>query len=168
MWRYLVGAGGALALAGAGVMLFSGHASQPAALLAAAPAAATDGAGGGEQALPDEVPAATARTREERRFGRYDKDRNGQITRDEYLAARRKAYAKLDKDGNGQLSFEEWGAKAIAKFATADHDRSGTMTAAEFVTTRPVRRAARARVNCPPEQRAARAPAEERGDDQEG
>ena len=161
MWRYLAGAGAALALAGAGVMLFSGHASRPAALLPAAPIA-DEAAGGDPQALPDAVPAATARTREERRFGRYDKDRNGQITQAEYLAARRKAFAKLDKDGNGQLTFDEWGAKAIAKFATADHDRSGTMTAAEFATTAVQRNRARVRVNCPPEQQQARGAAEER------
>lgn len=152
MWRYWAGAGAALALAGAGVMLFSGHASRPAALLATAPDAPA--AGGGDQALPDDVPAATARTREERRFGRYDKDRDGQIAREEYLAARRKAFAKLDRNGDGQLSFDEWGAKAIARFATADRDRSGAMTAAEFATTAVTRRARpRARVNCPPQQR---------------
>ena len=162
MWRYLVGAGGALALAGAGVMLFSGHASRPATLLPAAPAASAGEGGGEDQALPDEVPAATARTREERRFGRYDKDRDGQITRDEYLVARRKTFAKLDKDGNGQLSFDEWGTKAIAKFATADRDRSGSMTAAEFATTAVRRRQARARVNCPPAQARRAASAEER------
>ena len=32
-----------------------------------------------------------AKTREERRFGRHDKDKNGAISRDEYLAQRRKA-----------------------------------------------------------------------------
>ena len=144
MWRYLAGAGAALALTGAGVMLFSGHASRPAALLAAAPAAADEAVAGDDGALPDEVPAATARTREERRFGRYDKDRDGKITRDEFLMARRKAFAKLDKDGNGQLSFDEWAAKATAKFAAADHDRSGAMTAAEFATTAVQRRAHRA------------------------
>lgn len=148
MWRYLVGAAGALALAGAGVLMFSGQAT-PNALLPAAPAIAADAAG--EQALPDEAPAATAKTREQKRFGRYDKDKDGAITRDEYLLARRKAFGKLDKDGNGQLSFDEWGIKAITKFATADRDRSGAMNAAEFATTA-VKRKPRARVNCPPAQ----------------
>ena len=151
MWRYLAGAGAALALAGAGVMLFSGHASRPAALLPAAPGLTPAEAGGGEeQALPDTVPAATAKTREERRFGRYDKNKNGEITRDEYLLSRRKAFAKLDRNGDGQLSFDEWGTKAIAKFAGADRDRSGAMNAAEFVTTAVRRKPARTRVNCPP------------------
>ena len=152
MWRFLAGAGAMAALVGAGVMIFSGHASPTQPLLAtrAAPAAA----GGGEaQDLPDTVPAATARTREERRFGRYDKDRNGQITRDEYLVARRKAFGRLDRNGDGQLTFDEWGTKAIAKFTAADRDRSGAMNASEFVTTRVVRRTpARPRADCPPAQ----------------
>lgn len=149
MWRYLVGAGGALALAGAGVMVFSGHAT-PRALLSGAPAAAAGVADEGGAALPDDVPAATAKTREEKRFGRYDKDKDGAVTRDEYLAARRKAFAKLDRDGNGQLSFDEWATKAEAKFATADRDKSGAMNAAEFATTAVKRKAGPARAKCPP------------------
>lgn len=160
MWRFLAGAGAMAALAGAGMMIFSGHASPPQPLLAAVAAPAE--AGGEAQALPDAVPAATARTREERRFGRYDKDRNGQITRDEYLAARRKAFGRLDRNGDGQLSFDEWGTKAIAKFATADRDRSGAMNASEFVTTRVVRRTpARPRADCPPAQRQQAEPQEQ-------
>lgn len=157
MWRYLAGAGAALALAGAGVMVFSGHATAPP-LLASAPAA-TAGADDG-QALPDDVPAATAKTREEKRFGRYDKDRDGSVTRDEYLAARHKAFAKLDKDGNGQLSFDEWAVKAETKFAAADHDRSGAMNPVEFATTA-VKRSKRPRVKCAPTQ--AQAPEEGEG-----
>ncbi|WP_425229892.1 EF-hand domain-containing protein [Sphingomonas sp.] len=162
MWRYLAGAGGALALAGAGVMLFSGHATRQS-LLPAAPAAQANASGDADaQELPDTVPAATEQTREQRRFGRYDKDRNGQITRDEFLAARRKAFQKLDRNGDGQLSFDEWAAKAIGRFATADHDHSGAMSAAEFATTRVVRHA-RARANCPPatQARGRAAPAEQ-------
>lgn len=143
MWRYLVGAAAALALAGAGVLLFSGRAT-PRALLPAAPTAAAD-----QEALPDEAPAASAKTREEKRFGRYDKDKDGAITRDEYLLARHKAFAKLDTNGDGKLGFDEWAIKATTKFAAADADKSGAMTAAEFATTA-VKRKARARVNCPP------------------
>lgn len=156
MWRYLAGAGAALALAGAGVAIFSGHATERS-ILPAAPVAATDEGGDQETALPDTVPAATAKTREEKRFGRYDKDKDGAITRDEYLASRRKAYAKLDRDGNGQLSFDEWAVKATTKFGAADRDKSGAMTATEFATTAVKRKKARARVNCPP----AQAPADE-------
>ena len=158
MWRYLAGAGGALALAAAGVMVFSGHASRPALLPAAPAAAAVEEGGAEEQGLPDTVPAASAKTREAKRFGRYDKDKDGTVTRDEYLASRHKAFAKLDRDGNGQLSFDEWAIKAQTKFAAADRDKSGAMTAAEFATTAVKRKAKRTRVNCPPA-----APAEDQG-----
>ena len=156
MWRYLVGAGAALALAGAGMVIFSGQATQRA-LLPPAPEAQGQDEVGQEQDEPAErVPAATAKTREERRFGRYDKDKDGAITRDEYLVARRKAYAKLDTNGDGRLAFDEWAIKATTKFAGADRDKSGAMTASEFATTA-VKRRARPRANCPP------APVQEEG-----
>ena len=132
MWRYLVGGVAALALAGAGMLLFrSSAATEP--LLPAMPQTAA--AAAEETELPDTVPAASERTREQKRFDRYDKDRDGKITRDEYLTSRRKAYAKLDTNGDGRLSFDEWAIKTTTKFATADRDRSGAMTASEFATT---------------------------------
>ncbi|MFS0736308.1 EF-hand domain-containing protein [Sphingomonas sp. 1P06PA] len=95
-----------------------------------------------------EPPRATEKTREEKRFSRYDKDKDGAIGREEYLTARRKAYAKLDTNGDGRLSFEEYAVKTTDKFAKADRDRSGTLTAAEFLTTRVVRKPGPR--NCPP------------------
>ena len=74
--------------------------------------------------LPD-PPEASPKSREERRFSRADKDKNGRIEREELLGSRRKAFAKIDKNGNGALSFDEWAAKTIDKFAGADKDRSG-------------------------------------------
>lgn len=94
-------------------------------------------------------PEATPRTREEKRFGRYDKDRDGAITREEYLVSRRKAYAKMDANRDGALQFDEWAGKTLAKFSGADGDGSGTMTAAEFATTA-VKRTPRSRPTCPP------------------
>lgn len=151
MWRYLVGAIGALLLAGAGILFFKGSAAPPH-LLPALTAQA-----GGDSALPDQVPEASEKTREEKRFGRYDKDRDGAITREEYLANRRKAFAKLDTNHDGTLQFDEWAAKAEAKFATADADHNGAMNATEFATTAVKRKAAAH--GCPPAGRAA-APAE--------
>jgi hypothetical protein len=158
MWRYVAGGGAGVAALGAAALLWSGGATRSEAVLPAAPAqtAAADQ----EAPLPDEVPAATAKTREEKRFGRYDKDRDGSITREEYLAQRRKAYAKLDTNHDGQLSFDEWAVKATTKFAAADHDRSGAMTAAEFATTAVKRKPAR---RCPPAQARASQPDEETG-----
>ena len=82
-------------------------------------------------------PEATPKSREERRFSRADKDKNGRIEREELLAPRRKAFAKLDLNGNGTLSFEEWAVKTVGKFGTADKDRSGWLTPAEYATTAP-------------------------------
>ncbi len=147
MLRFLAGVGSALLLVTAGFFLFRGRATPelppppPASTAAAAP-----------QALPaPEVapPAASPRTREQKRFGRYDKDRDGRITRDEYLASRRKAYGKLDANGDGRLSFEEWAARTTAKFGGADRDRSATLDPAEFATTA-VKRKARAAPRCLP------------------
>ncbi|WP_157217638.1 EF-hand domain-containing protein [Flavisphingomonas formosensis] len=94
-------------------------------------------------------PQAEEKTREEKRFARYDKDKNGQVGREEYLAARRKAFAKLDTNGDGKLDFEEYAVKTTKKFADADADRSGALTPAEFAKTRVVRKAS-ARCACPP------------------
>ena len=88
-------------------------------------------------ARPLQAPEATPKSREERRFSRADKDKNGRIEREEMLGPRRKAFAKLDGNGNGMLSFEEWAVKSNEKFSGADHDRWGTLTAAEFATTAP-------------------------------
>lgn len=148
MWRYLIGALAALALAGAGVLIFNRNARSVAALpLAPAP---TGQSSGEPLALPDSVPEASDKTREQKRFDRYDKDRNGQVTRDEYLTARRKAFAKLDLNHDNTLSFDEWAVKAEAKYALADKDKSGAMTPAEFATTAVKRKPPRVRRDCPP------------------
>jgi hypothetical protein len=121
----------------------AGRAADP---IPPAPAARVEAEGADPSvALP---PTASARTREEKRFGRYDKDKNGSIARAEYLASRQKAFAKLDLNGDGRLSFEEYSAKAIAKFTTADADKSGVLSPAEFATTRVVRKE-RPKVKCP-------------------
>ncbi len=146
MWRYLAGAGAGALLVAAGMMLQAMRPA-PVAPLAAMPTQTTANVEGQTVAGPA-VPEATAKTREEKRFNRYDKDRDGSITRDEYLASRRKAFAKLDKDANGALSFDEWAIKTETKFATADADKSGAMNAAEFATTA-VKRKPRAKLKCP-------------------
>ena len=130
MWRYLAGGLGTLVLVGAGLFLWGSRPDTPSPLPAASAATAPS-----PQTAEDDapLPEASARTREQKRFDRYDKDR----------------------DGDGKLSFDEWAVKATTKFATADRDRSGAMNAAEFATTAVKRRPARA--NCPP---ARTAPAE--------
>ena len=100
-----------------------------------APAARAAGASlfGG---TPLKAPEASAKTREEKRFGRYDKNKDGKVEPDEYLAARRRNFDKLDLDHNAALSFQEYAAKGIEKFNAAG-GRKGWLSAAEFVATAP-------------------------------
>lgn len=144
MWRYLVGGlAGVLAIV-AGMVLQATRPGAPQPLLAATvPAAQASGV----PAAEPEVPEALERTREQKRFDRYDKDRNGTILREEYLAPRRKAFAKLDRNGDGVLSFDEWAVKAETKFDTADKDKSGSLTRDEFATTA-VKRKPKPRCTC--------------------
>ncbi len=74
-------------------------------------------------------------TREARRFGRYDKDRDARVSRDEYLSSRRKAFAKLDKDGDGRLGFDEYAVVTVTRFEKADGDKDGLLVADEFART---------------------------------
>ena len=83
------------------------------------------------------LPEATRKTRDEKRFGRADKDKDGKITEEELVALRHKAFAKLNLDHNRQLAFNEWAAKTINKFEGADDDHLGTLTAAKYTETAP-------------------------------
>ncbi len=145
MWRYFVGGIAALLMAGAGVFLFQSGAT-PEPVPPAPKPAQTEAAA--DPAAPADVPRAD-RSREEKRFDRSDKDRNGLVTLAELQQPRRKAFAKLDTNGDGKLSFEEWTARTSTKFAEADKDKSGGLTRAEFATTAPKRKApARPQCDC--------------------
>ena len=89
-------------------------------------------------AQPLQAPEASSKSREEKRFSRADKNKDGKIEEEELLGARRKAFAKLDANANGALSFEEWAVKTIGKFQGADKDRNGVLTAAEYAATAPL------------------------------
>ena len=128
-------------------------------------AALTGGPTSAEAPVAADAPQATERTREQKRFDRYDHDRNGRIDRDEYLLARHKNFAKLDTNGDGRLSFEEYAAKAITKFGGADADHSGTLDRAEFATTRVVRKS---KPRCAPAAGLAKAPAAPSDEGDEG
>ena len=84
-----------------------------------------------------EAPEASPKSREEKRFSRADKNKDGRIEANELLDPRRKAFAKLDTNANGTLSFEEWAVKTIGKFKGADRDHNGILTAAEYASTAP-------------------------------
>jgi len=162
MGRYLAGVASALLLAAAGFFLWTGRAQREPTLPSVPPAAALPGpaASGGTARLSD-PPRASEATREEKRFSRYDRNRDGKVDRDEYLLSRRKAFAKLDTNGDGKLSFEEYAVKTIAKFGKADADRSNALDAGEFATTRVVRKP---KPPCQPQESVARRTA----DDDEG
>ena len=98
-------------------------------------------------AAPPELPAAKDASREERRFNRYDRDRNESVSRIEMMSTRTAAFRKLDKDGNNLLSFEEWAAATGERFAGADRDKSGALSRVEFATTAP-KRAVVAKCKC--------------------
>lgn len=92
-------------------------------------------------------PEATELTKEQQRFGRYDRDRDGRITRNEMLSTRTAAFRKLDRDGNNLLDFEEWAVSTVNRFEGADTNRNDELDPAEFATTRP-KKTTRTRCRC--------------------
>jgi len=92
-------------------------------------------------------PEATELSREQRRFFRYDRNRDLKITRAEMLSTRTDAFRDLDTDGNNLLTFEEWAVTTVQRFEGADADRNGELTQKEFATTAP-RPSATPRCNC--------------------
>jgi hypothetical protein len=148
MGRFIAGVAAALLFVTAGLLLWNGRAENRH-LADAQPAAGPTMEGATQDGEP---PAATDESREQRRFKRYDRDENGAVTREEYLAQRQKAFAKLDTNGDGKLSFDEYAAKAIGKFGGADKDKSGTLNPTEFATTATKRKSS-ATTPCPTAQR---------------
>lgn len=86
-------------------------------------------------ALVAPVSSVTPQQREQRRFGRVDGNNDQRISRDEYLANRRKAFAKLDRDGDGRLGLEEYAVATVKKFSKADRDGDGNLNDREFAIT---------------------------------
>lgn len=111
--------------------------------LADAPLTLPEGDEDATGAAPPALPESRPQDREARRFARYDKDRNGVISRIEMMATRTNDFRKLDKDGNNLLSFEEWAVRTGDKFADADANHDGKLTPPEFATTAPKPRKAR-------------------------
>jgi hypothetical protein len=143
MARFLAGVASALLLTAAGLFWWRSSSAADIAPIPVPRAAAV------AQAPLADPPVATEKTREEKRFSRYDRDQDGAVSRDEYLRSRRTAYAKLDTNGDGVLSFEEYAVRSATKYASVDADKSGALTPEEFAKTRIVRKT-RAKPNCPP------------------
>ena len=82
-------------------------------------------------------PEASELSKEQRRFFRYDRNRDWRITRSEMLSTRSEAFRKLDKDGNNLLTFEEWAVATVDKFESADANGDRELSPGEFATTKP-------------------------------
>lgn len=141
MNRFLLGGLAALVMAGIGLFWLQGRAeveraAPPPLAPASSDPAELPSADAGEVTGPA-PPEATELTREQRRFGRYDRDRDGRVSRNEMLSTRADAFRKLDKDGNNLLTFEEWAVATADKFAQADANHDLYLTTAEFRVTAP-------------------------------
>ncbi|HWK40717.1 MAG TPA: EF-hand domain-containing protein [Croceibacterium sp.] len=140
MNRMLLGGFIALMLVGVGMFWLQGRAEvergapppePPRATSTALPSADIAGLRG------PEPPEASELTREQQRFFRYDRNRDGKITREEMLSTRTAAFRKLDKDGNNLLTFEEWAVATADRFDKADANGNRELTPAEFASTAP-------------------------------
>ena len=144
MNRIVIGALGALLLLAAGAFWWQGRAADSE--RGAVPPLAIESAAVGEaEDLPEAdpgnmvgpgLPQANEATREQRRFDRLDKDRDGRVTRNEMLSPRVKDFKKLDADGNNLLTFEEWAVATANKFKAADANGDQGLNRAEYATTK--------------------------------
>jgi EF hand len=135
MLRFFAGAASCFLLLTGAFLIWQSRADAPRGL-PAAPQPRAYGASMLSAAQPLQAPEASPASREEKRFSRYDKNKDGKVQAQEYLAARQRNFAKLDIDHNGALSFQEYAVKGIEKFNAAG-GRKGWLSPAEFVATAP-------------------------------
>ncbi|GMN01425.1 hypothetical protein [Erythrobacter sp. MTPC3] len=93
-------------------------------------------------------PEASELTREEKRFFRYDRNRDRKITRNEMLSSRSDGFRNLDIDGNNLLTFEEWAVTTATRFDEMDADGNAELSQSEFATSAPKRRPKRPSCRC--------------------
>ncbi|MEW4447942.1 EF-hand domain-containing protein [Qipengyuania sp. JC766] len=155
MDRLILGALGALLLTGVGLFWWQGRAqveqaAPPPMMAETSPADDPDvlpAADPGQSRGPA-PPEATELSKEQRRFFRYDRNRDLRITRNEMLSSRTAAFRKLDTDGNNLLTFEEWAVTTATRFDDADANGDRELDQKEFATTRLKRSASKPRCNC--------------------
>lgn len=135
MTRFLAGALACFLLLTGAFFIWQSHAEQGTSLPKAPPPSAKPVMIAANDDL--EAPEASPKSREEKRFSRADKNKDGRIEAAELLEPRQKAFAKLDLDHNGSLSFREWAVKTYDKISGADKDRNGWLSPAEYATTAP-------------------------------
>ncbi|HET9458915.1 MAG TPA: histidine kinase [Sphingomicrobium sp.] len=134
MWRFLAGAVASFLMMTGAFLLWQSRAEEAQQLPPAPPASRAPSM---IAQKPPPAPEAPARSREEKRFDRADKNKDGRIEMAELLQPRRKPFAKLDTNRDGKLSFEEWAVKTVDKFKGADRDRNGQLSRAEYASTAP-------------------------------
>jgi hypothetical protein len=137
MLRFFAGAGSALFLVLAGFFIWKGQAEGDSAIPPPPRGTPLLTPLAGERNRSERPPEASEKSKEEKRFARADKDKDGRITLDELYLPRRKAFAKLDRNGDGRLAFEEWAASTAAKFAKTDADHSGWLSPKEYEASKP-------------------------------
>ena len=156
MNRMILGAFAALVMVGIGMFWLQGRAQVEQAAPPPQPQAPSEADQTDPNALPSadianltgpEPPEASELTREERRFFRYDRNRDRKITRNEMLSSRSDAFRKLDTDGNNLLTFEEWAITTAERFDKMDSNGDDELSQAEFATSAPKPRAS-PRCNC--------------------
>lgn len=157
MRRILVAAGSATLILLGGFFAWKGFAQRSDGPVPEAPLAVASAEEVPE--IPGQPPSADARTREQRRFDRADRDNDGNVTVEEMTYQRRRNFQRLDADRNGQLSFEEWASATLRKFSEADANHDRNLNRTEFATTAPRQRrtasARNARCDCTNERQAA-------------
>lgn len=146
MNRIFLGAFGALVLLGVGLFWWQGRAAVEQGAPPPDPAALADPNAEPEIPMADvgdmrgpAPPVASELSREQRRFFRYDRNRDLRVTRNEMLSTRTDDFRKLDKDGNNLLTFEEWAVTTATRFDQADANRDRELSQAEFARTAPKR-----------------------------
>ena len=141
MNRLILGAFGAMVLLGIGLFWLQGRAEIEQAAPPPEPPGTTVEPTPDPQALPSAdvsgmrgpaPPEATELTRDQQRFFRYDRNRDGRITRTEILSTRTNAFRKLDKDGNNLLTFEEWAITTVERFEEMDENGDGVVRLPEL------------------------------------
>lgn len=156
MNRVILGAFGALLLVALGLFWIQGRAQVARGAPPPEPDAVEDVVD--PDALPSadvrdltgpEPPEASELTREQRRFFRYDRNRDLKITRNEMLSTRTDGFRRLDVDGNNLLTFEEWAITTSERFEEMDANEDNELTQAEFATSAPApRRSSGPACNC--------------------
>ncbi len=148
MGRTLAGIAAFLLLITGATLMWRGNAQEPGTPPPPAPRLAAASIPPQTLSPIGQAPSADPLSKEEKRFGRADKNDDGRITLAELVEPRRKAFAKLDLNQDGKLGFEEWAVKTIDKFEGADGDRSAALSPAEYATTAPKPKAQKAACAC--------------------